>query len=118
MGKDKSGDKAGNEATRVKLPKRVAGVKIPKELRRRAEGLVAQARSEAGRAAILQGVSVVAGIAATAARAAAQSATAKAAEPDAAAAAPQPNGTSPGESMAQAVTAGIDAAFARLFPKR
>lgn len=104
---------------KVKLPKRVAGVKVPKELRKGGEALIAQARmqagSEAGRVAIMQGVSVVAGIAATAAAAAAARAKADTAQPAApTGAAPTP----PGDAIAQAVTAGIDAALGRLFPKR
>ena len=107
MGKDKA------KNAKVKLPKRVAGVKVPKELRRGAEAVIAQAQSQAGRAAIMQGVSVVAGIAATAARAAADKAKADAArEPVASSPAPA------GDSVAQVVTAGIDAALGRLFPKR
>ena len=114
MGKKKDG------TGKVRLPKRVAGVKVPKELRKGAEALVAQAQSEAGRAALLQGVSVVAGIAATAARAAAAKATAAAQQPAATPAEPVAAANTPpkGDAIAQAVTAGIDAALGRLFPKR
>lgn len=110
----KDGAKGGKGKKSGRLPKRVAGVKLSREWRRGGEALIAQAQSPAGRAAIVQGVSVIAGIAATAARAAAQSATAKA---EAAAAPDAPAGPAPGDTIAQAVTAGIDAALGRLFPR-
>lgn len=109
------GKKTGEK--KVKLPKRVAGVKVPKELRKGGEALIAQAQSQAGRAAIMQGVSVVAGIAATAVQAAAAKAKADAARPVPTATGTPP-ATPPGDAIAQAVTAGIDAALGRLFPKR
>ena len=129
MAKDgsKDGDKGGPKDGRIRLPKRIGGVKLPKELRRGGEALIAQAQSEAGRAALLQGASVVAGIAARAVQAAAQSAQVKAAHPEPAvssepAAPPAPGKTADAppaaDAMAQMVTAGIDAALGRLFAKR
>ena len=112
------------DAKQGRIPKHVGGVKLPKELRRRGEALIAQAQSEAGRAAIMQGVSVVAGIAASAAQAAAARAQATQTQPRPEAAVAEPAAPSaaasvpPGDAIAKAVTAGIDAALGRLFAKR
>lgn len=121
MGKKK--DAAKGE--KVKLPKRVAGVKLPKELRQRGEALIAQAQTDDGRAKILQGVSIVAGLAASAAQAAAQSAANRSAAAKGApsgvrpeAAANDPAAPAPGDAFAKTVTAGIDAALGRLFARK
>lgn len=105
----------------VKIPKRVGGVKLPKELRKRGEALIAQAQSPEGRAAIAKGVSVVAGLVATAAAAkAAKPATAPAPTPLKAVPPVPPPGaeTPPADAIAQAVNAGVEAVLGRLFAKR
>lgn len=51
------------------IPKRVAGMKLPKELRRTGDRLIAQATTPAGRAALARGLSTAAAMAGTAARA-------------------------------------------------
>lgn len=118
MGKKKDGAKAAG----VKLPKRVGGVKVPKEWRRGGEALIAQAQSPAGQAAIAQGVSMVAALAASAAKAAAaRSATppkAAVSEPAASPAAAPASGPTQGDVFAKTVTAGVEAALGRLFAKR
>lgn len=102
-----------------KLPKRVAGVKIPKQWRKGGEALIAQAQSPEGRAAIAKGVSVVAGAAAAMAQAAAAKnpATAKqpAAETDQKPAQP---GTGNPDALADAIGAAADAVLGRLFAKK
>lgn len=107
---------------KVKLPKSVAGVKIPKEWRKGAKKLVTKAQSPAGRAAIAQGVSLVAGIAAAAAaKAATQAKAAPAPTPAPAKSTPghaNDAGAPAGDAIAQAVGAGVEAVLGRLFPKR
>ncbi len=49
------GDKSG----RIKLPKQIGGVKIPKELRQQGEALIAVANSPAGRGVIAAGIASV-----------------------------------------------------------
>ena len=106
MAKDK---KAG------KLPKSVGGVKIPKELRKGGERLLAKAQSPEGRAAIAKGAAMVAGVAATMAQAAAAKKTAV--QPVKAPDAPTPPGGNP-DALADAIGAGVDLVLGRLFPKR
>ena len=126
MGKKKD---AGPGEKKLRLPKRVAGVKVSKEWRRSGEALIAQAQSPAGQAAIAQGVSMVAALAASAAKAAAQNAAGgKAATGKAAAgttspepvAASSPAGASQpaADVFAKTVTAGVEAALGRLFARR
>ena len=107
----------------IRIPKRVGGVKVPKEWREGGEALIAQAQSPAGRAAIAKGVSVVAGLALTAAKSAGRSAEVKTAAPAKApetgtAAMGGPSPTPPADQIAQAVGAGVEAVLGRLFARR
>lgn len=102
------------KAKKTKLPKRVAGVKIPKELRHGAEALLAQAQSPEGRAVIAKSVSVVAGAAAAMAQAAAVKRDAATAD---GAAAPEPAPAQP-DPLAAAIGVAADAVLGRLFAKR
>lgn len=102
------------KAKGAKLPKQVAGVKIPKELRRKGDALLAQAASPEGRAAIAKGMSVVAGAAAAMAQAAAAKGGAK--TPAAGAASDKPVANP--DALGDAIGAGVDALLGRLFQKR
>lgn len=62
MGKKK--DKANGAA---KIPKHIAGFKLPKEVRRKGEALIARAASPEGQAALAKGLTVAAGFATMAA---------------------------------------------------
>lgn len=96
-----------------KLPKTFAGVKIPKELRRGAEELLARAQTPEGRAAIAKGVTAMAGAAAMMAQAAAAKKTRGVApvKPK------EPGATNP-DAVGDAISAGVDAVLGRLFPGR
>ena len=59
MGKKK--DKAAKGGP--KIPKEIGGVKLPKELRRKGEALIAKAATPEGRAAIAKGLTVAATLA-------------------------------------------------------
>lgn len=127
---------AKKQKDKVRIPKHVAGVKVPKAWREGGEALIAQAQSPAGRAAIAKGVSVVAGLAMTAAQSAAQNAgrsadkkatgvapppanaPAKAADIPGSEGTPSPSPSPPADQIAQAVGAGIEAVLGRLFAKR
>ena len=113
---------------KTKLPKRLAGVKIPKALRKGGEKLLDQANSPEGRAAIARGVTTVVGAAAMMAQAAAAKKTATA-EPvvDDPASPPAPPGTpgapgTPGmagpDALSNAIGAGVEAVLGRLFPRK
>jgi hypothetical protein len=65
MSKDDGKAKQGAKR-RVKVPKEIAGVKLPKELRRSAEALIEQARKPETIALLASGVAAVAGAAAAA----------------------------------------------------
>ncbi|WP_425230697.1 hypothetical protein [Sphingomonas sp.] len=107
------------KAKKVKLPKRIGGVKIPKELRKGGARLIEQAQTEDGRAAIIRGAATVAGIAANVARAAAAKRAAKPAEPVAAApAAPGGPGVAKPDALGDAIGAGAEAVLGRLFPRK
>ncbi|HEU0045870.1 hypothetical protein [Sphingomonas sp.] len=106
----KDGKKTG------KLPKQIGGVKIPKELRKGAEKLVAKAQSPEGRAAIAKGAVMVAGMAATMAQAsAAKKAGVQPVKPSVPPVPGQPAGN---DALADAIGAGVDAVLGRLFPKK
>lgn len=103
----------------VKLPKQVAGVKIPKELRKGGERLIAQAQNSEGRAVIAKGVSLVAGAAAAMAQAAAVKKQATTPTPLIKPGEPGPDhpGAHP-DALGDAIGAGVEAVLGRLFAKR
>ncbi|MDB5695974.1 MAG: hypothetical protein JWN21_1517 [Sphingomonas bacterium] len=112
MAKAKTGKAEGTKAG--KLPKSVGGVKIPKELRKGAEKLVAKAQTPEGRAVIAKGAAMVAGMAATmATAAAAKKGVAPVKQPE-----PGAPGAAQPDALADAIGAGVDAVLGRLFPKR
>ena len=101
-----------------KLPKRVAGVKIPKELRKGGDRLIAKANTPEGRAALAKGAAVVASAAAAMAQAAVKAPTVKLVPPAA------PTGSQPGEPgvtkpdpLGDAIGAGV-AMLGQLFAKK
>src|SRR5947209_5210132 len=62
MGKKK--DKMAGAATGgTKIPKQIAGVKLPKDLRRKGEALIAKATSPQGQAALAKGLTMAATLA-------------------------------------------------------
>ncbi|MBY0306159.1 MAG: hypothetical protein K2W86_13560 [Sphingomonas sp.] len=63
MGEKKS--KSGKKNKPGKIPKTIAGVKIPKDLRKSGEALIATANSPVGRELIMTGVAAMIGAAAT-----------------------------------------------------
>lgn len=65
----------------MKIPKKVAGVKVPKQLRKRAKQLVAKAQSPEGREAIAAGLTIVGAAIAAGARAKAAKRAATAGKP-------------------------------------
>jgi hypothetical protein len=90
-------------------------VKIPKELRKGGEKLLAKAQTPEGRAVIAKGAAMVAGMAATMATAAATKKAggvqpAMVSEPGKPAANP--------DALADAIGAGVDAVLGRLFPRK
>ena len=111
MGKKK--DKAGKAG---KIPKQVAGVKLPKQLRRKGEALIAKAASPEGRAAIAKGLTVAASLATMAAE---RSRKAQAAAKPQAAASPANDPAPPQpidpDKVAEAVSTVADAVLGRLF---
>lgn len=66
MAKDGTKAKDGTAKTRIKIPKEIAGVKLPKELRRSAEALIEEARKPETIAMLASGVAAIAGAAAAA----------------------------------------------------
>lgn len=83
--KDKAGTGKANGAG--KIPKHIAGFKLPKEVRKTGEALIAKASSPAGQAAIAKGVTLAAGLATVAA---ARTAQARAPDPAESAEGPAP----------------------------
>lgn len=68
--KDKAGTGKANGAG--KIPKHIAGFKLPKDVRKTGEALIAKASSPAGQAAIAKGLTLAAGLATVAAARTAQ----------------------------------------------
>lgn len=106
------------KAKKGKLPKRVAGVKIPKPLRKRGEALIAQAQSPAGRAAIAKGAAAVASVVAVAAQAAARAAEPRPGQSGDSDTATRPATPPRPDAVADAIGAGVEAVLGRLFPRR
>ena len=108
---------------KTKLPKQIAGIKIPKDVRKGGERLIAQAQSPEGRAAIAKGVTLVAGAATAMAQAAAikkqAAADASSAKPgDATSVHADPHAPPHPNPLGDAIGAGVDAVLGRLFAKR
>jgi len=140
MVKKATKSKTDGAKSKVKIPKEIAGFKVPKELRKKGDALIEKANSPEGRQAIASGLAMVGGlVAANAARkqaeAAAAAAAAKpeaakpeAAKPEAAKADPQPDpkpetakpgtpGINP-QQMADQIGAAADLLLGRIFAKR
>lgn len=101
------------------LPKRIAGVKIPKELRRKGDALIEKANSPAGREAIAAGLTMAAAAAsaAVAKRAAAKPAPAE--EQPAPGAAPSGTTKAPDpQAIAAAVSQAAEAVLGKFFAAR
>ena len=105
-----------------RIPKRVAGVKVPKEVRRRGEALIEAAGSPHGREVIARGLTVAATLANLAVQRG-RPAAASGAEPEPAVgevaeagAAPSPAPPLDPQKLAEAVTTVADAVLGRLFP--
>lgn len=98
-----------------RIPKRIAGMKLPKELRRKGEALIAAADSPAGREVIAKGLTIAATLA-SAAAARSQVAKAEAGEPG-----PSGEGAAPPSppidpaKMVEAVSTVADAVLGRIF---
>lgn len=118
----KSDDKPGEKkAKKRRIPKEIAGVKIPKDLRRQGEALIDAANSPAGRTLLLSGLAtVVTSAMAKAARPAPPLAApppAPTATPDAASTSSQGGTTrDPTEAGAEAARKLVDA-LTRMFDK-
>lgn len=113
MGKKTQGKADGGK----RIPKRIAGVKLPKEVRRRGEALIDAAQSPAGRDAIAKGLTMAATFATMAAqRSRAAAAPHEAQSGEGAPAAPTP----PIDplKMAETVNTVADAVLGRLFGKK
>lgn len=120
MTMSKKKDKGGKgEAGGAKIPKHIAGFKLPKDVRRTGEALIAQAKSPAGQAAIAKGLTLAAGLATAAAE---RSARAKGLTPkpgeSGEGTAPPPAAPLDPAKVAEAVGTVADAVLGRLFPKR
>lgn len=114
MGKKKDKAAKADGATKPgRIPKRIGGVKLPKELRHQGEALMAKAASPEGRAALARGLT----LAATFANFAVERGKAKAPSPGADA--PEPAAATPPPidpaKMVEAVTTVADAVLGRLF---
>ena len=103
---------------KTRIPKHVAGIKLPKDLRRRGEALIDAAQSPAGREAIARGLTIAATFATMAAQ------RGRAATPphegesgEGAPVSPPPPPIDP-QKMAQTVNTVADAVLGRLFAKK
>lgn len=124
--KDKA-DKGPDKAAGPKIPKHIAGFKLPKELRKTGEALIAQAKSPAGQAVLAKGLTMAAGFAnmavarnAQAARHAQAGAAPKPAESAEGVVPPSPAPAPPLDpaKIVETVNTVADAVLGRLFPKR
>ena len=120
MGKNKDkADKAGKGAGRI--PKRIGGVKLPKELRHKGEALLAKAASPEGRAALAKGLTIAAtfaNLAVERGKAAAPARPEPAAAPANDAAPSPPTPPVDPHKVAEAVSTVANEVLGRLFSKR
>lgn len=105
--KDKSGT--------GKIPKRVAGIKLPKDVRRKGEALIAQATSPAGQAAIAKGLTMAAGLASAAVARREQARTADPAQSGEGSAPPPPTPPVDAAKVVEAVQTVATVVLGRLF---
>ena len=125
MGKTK---KAGGAKGKLRLPKEIAGFKLPKELRKSGDALIEKANSPEGRQAIASGLAMVGGlVAANAARkqaAAAATPPPEPTKPEPAAAKPAEAASAPGkpgidpQHISDQIGAAADMLLGRIFAKR
>ena len=129
--KDKTG-KGPDKGNGPRIPKHIAGFKLPKDLRKTGEALIAQATSPAGQAVLAKGLTMAAGFAnmavarnAQAARSAQAGAAPKPAEsaegvvpPSPAPPPPPPPPPLDPAKIVETVNTVADAVLGRLFPKR
>ncbi len=125
MGKTK---KAGGAKGKLRLPKEIAGFKLPKELRKSGDALIEKANSPEGRQAIASGLAMVGGlVAANAARkqaAAAATPAPEATKPESATAKPAEAASAPGkpgidpQHISDQIGAAADMLLGRIFAKR
>lgn len=114
--KDKTA-KAGAAAKATKLPKRIAGIKLPKELRKSGAALLEKANSPIGREVIAAGITAV--VAAAARSQAGRKVASKAAETTAKTAAKTADvGAQEAKQIADAIGAAAGAVMQRLFEKK
>ena len=103
---------------KVKLPKQVAGVKIPKEWRKGGEALIARAASAEGQAAIAKGLTVAAGFATMAAERTRRAQATPPRPPEGAAAPVPPTASLEPAKVGEAAKIVADAVLGRLFGKK
>ncbi|MES2056636.1 MAG: hypothetical protein V4564_11925 [Pseudomonadota bacterium] len=102
-------DKSAKTAKAAKLPKRIAGIKVPKELRKSGAALLEKANSPIGREVIAAGITAV--VAAAARSRAGSKVAAKAADPTTRAA-------QAGAQDAREIVDAIGTVMQRLFEKK
>ncbi len=119
---------------KVKIPKEIAGFKVPKELRKKGEALIERANSPEGRQAIASGLAMVGGLVAANAARKAEAKASETAKPEAAQSeAPKPDAPKPDrkpdapkpgapginpQQMADQIGAAADMLLGRIFAKR
>lgn len=117
-------DKGGKVKTAgTKIPKQIAGFKLPKDVRKTGEALIAQAKSPAGQAMFAKGLTMAAGFATMAAARSAQAASASAPKPAESAEGVVPPSPAPAAPLdpakiVETVNTVAEAVLGRLFPKR
>lgn len=115
------GKKKDKSAKAGRIPKRIGGVKLPKELRHKGEALLAKAASPEGRAALAKGLTVAATLANLAAERGKTAARPAKPEPAAAPAndaAPSPAAPVDAQKVAEAVSTVANEVLGRLFGAR
>ncbi|MGY4398609.1 hypothetical protein ACVWZA_003817 [Sphingomonas sp. UYAg733] len=105
--------KAGGAAKAAKLPKRIAGIKVPRELRKSGAALLEKANSPIGREVIAAGITAI--VAAAARSQAGRKVTAKATETASNAA---QTGVDDVRQIADAISVAASAVMQRLFEKK
>ena len=109
------GAKKGGVKKDKRIPKQIAGIRVPKEVRRRGEALIDAAASPHGREVIARGLTMAATLANLAAQRG-KPAPAEAEPVAGEAASPSPTPPLDPQKLAEAVTTVADAVLGRLFP--